>query len=262
MNDSPILITEADGVATITLNRPEKHNAFDDKIIAELIRLIADIEKDDSLRVLILAANGKSFSAGGDLAWMKRTASYSREQNQNDAAGLAELLRSLNNLSIPTIARVQGAAFGGAVGLTSCCDMAVGTQYAKFCLSEVRVGLVPATISPYVIAAIGQRAARRYFLTAERFSAQTALELGLLSAVVEPEQLDDEIAKLVEALLSNGPAALTAAKKLIADVANQPISAELIEQTSKLIADLRISPEGQEGLSAFLEKRKPHWIKT
>ena len=262
MNDSSILLSNVNGVATVTLNLPEIHNAFDDKVIAKLYQIMTTLNADESVRVVILAAKGKSFSAGGNLDWMKRAASYSHGENQSDAQGLAELLRALNTLSKPTIARVQGAAFGGAVGLVSCCDMAVGTPAARFSLSEVKVGIVPATISPYVIAAIGQRAARRYFLTAERFSAQTALELGLLSAVVEPEQLDDEIAKLVEALLSNGPAALTAAKKLIADVANQPISAELIEQTSKLIADLRISPEGQEGLSAFLEKRKPNWIKT
>ena len=260
MPNNSVLFSSAGGVATITLNRPEKHNAFNDKIIAELIRLIADLENDASVRVLILAANGKSFSAGGDLAWMKRTANYSVEQNQNDAAGLAELLRSLNNLSKPTIARVQGAAFGGAVGLTSCCDIAIGTPHAKFCLSEVKVGLVPATISPYVIAAIEQRAARRYFLTAERFSAQTALDLGLLSKVVSPEQLDEEVAQFAKTLLANGPIAITAAKKLIRDVANVPISKDLIQQTSQLIADLRVSPEGQEGLSAFLDKRSPNWL--
>ena len=158
---------------------------------------------------MIIAANGKSFSAGGNLDWMKRAASRSHAENQTDAQGLAELLRALNSLSKPAIARVQGAAFGGAVGLVSCCDMAVGTPAARFSLSEVKVGIVPATISPYVIAAIGQRAARRYFLTAEQFSAQTALELGLLSAVVEPDQLDKEIANLVASLLGNGPCALT-----------------------------------------------------
>lgn len=261
MSDTPILITKADGVATITLNNPEKHNAFDDQIIAELCSIISELDQDDSVRVVVIAAKGKSFSAGANLQWMKRMASYSREQNQSDAQGLAELLRALNNLSKPTIARVQGAAFGGAVGLVSCCDMAIGTPQASFCLSEVKVGIVPATISPYVIAAIGQRAARRYFLSAERFSAQTALTLGLLSEVVEPDQLDNEIGKLVDHLFANGPHALGAAKKLISDVANQPISAELIEQTSQLIADLRVTPEGQEGLSAFLEKRSPNWIK-
>lgn len=254
-----IIVSEDKGVATVTLNLPQKHNAFDDQVIAGLTNAFRTIDENESIRIMVLAANGKSFSAGGDLAWMKRMASYSYEENLVDAQALAEMLRTLNCMSKPTIARVQGAAFGGAVGLVSCCDIAVGSEKAKFCLSEVKVGLVPATISPYVIAAIGQRAARRYFLTAELFNAQIALNLGLLSEVVDEDQLDKEIDKIIAALLSNSPMAISASKQLISDVANMKIDDSLIKQTSELIAKVRVSEEGQEGLTAFLEKRPPNW---
>ncbi len=247
------------GVATVTLNNPKKHNAFDDTIIAQLTAFFEQIGDNTDVRVMILAATGKSFSAGADLNWMKRMKSYSYEENLEDARALANMLRTLNFLPVPTIARVQGAVFGGAVGLVSCCDMAVAATGAGFCLSEVKIGLLPATISPYVIDAIGQRAARRYFVTAERFSAQTAAQLGLVSEVVEEDQLDDEINTLIESLLGNSPAAIKGAKQLIFDVAGREINDELIDFTSKRIADIRVSPEGQEGLSAFFEKRKPVW---
>ncbi len=250
------------GVATITMNNPDKHNAFDDTIIAELTRAFHAVANDDQVRLVMLASAGKNFSAGADLNWMKRMASYSRDENYRDSEALAEMLRSLNFMPKPTIARVQGAAFGGAVGLVSCCDMAVGTPRASFCLSEVKIGLMPATISPYVVAAIGQRASRRYFTTAERFSADTALQLGLLSQVVEAEQLDASIEALVTQLLGNSPAAITAAKQLVFDVADQNIDAALIEETCRRIADIRVSPEGQEGLGAFLEKRPAAWIQA
>ncbi len=247
------------GVATVTLNNPKKHNAFDDSIIAELTASFIQIAENKNVRVMILAAIGKNFSAGADLNWMKRMMNYSYEENFEDARALANMLRTLNFLPVPTIARVQGAVFGGAVGLVSCCDMAVAASEAGFCLSEVRIGLLPATISPYVIDAIGQRAARRYFVTAERFSAQTAALLGLVSEVVEEDQLDGEINKLIGYLLTNSPAAIIGAKQLVSNVAGREISDELIDFTSERIAEIRVSTEGQEGLSAFFEKRKPLW---
>lgn len=249
------------GVATVTLNRPEKHNAFDDHIIACLTEAFESVANNDQARVMILAAEGKSFSAGADLGWMQRMADYSYEDNVRDAQGLAQMLNTLNQMPMPTIARVQGAAYGGAVGLVSCCDMAVGTHRASFSLSEVKIGILPATISPYVVAAIGQRAARRYFQTAERFDAQTALDLQLLSAVVDESELDATITQLSEAVLANSPAAVKAAKQLIFDIAGQPIDDRLIEATTHSIASIRVSEEGQEGLKAFLEKRSASWVK-
>jgi len=247
------------GIATVTLNNPNKHNAFDDKIIEELTAAFEQINNNKDVRVMILAATGKNFCAGGDLAWMKRMASYSYDENIKDSKALAKMFNDLNFLAVPTIARVQGIAFGGGVGLICCCDMAVTTPDASFSLSEVKIGLIPAVISPYVVAAIGQRAARRYCITAERFDAQTALELGMVSKVVEKEQLDHEIDKLAETLLANSPAAIVGAKQLIFDVAGRKIDADLTDFTCERIAEIRVSAEGQEGLTAFLEKRKPTW---
>ena len=259
MSDLVTINLAGNGVARVSLNNPSKHNAFDDAIIKELTSAFRQIDSDDSIKVLVLQAEGKSFSAGGDLDWMKRMAGYSYEENLADAKLLAEMLRTLNFLNKPTIARVQGAAFGGAVGLVSCCDIAVGSTRSSFCLSEVKVGLVPATISPYVVAAMGERASRRYFLSAERFSAETASDLNLLSSVVEEDQLDQEVDRFITLLLANGPQALKASKKIIADVAHKAIDEKLIEHTCELIANVRGSEEGQEGLSAFLEKRAPNW---
>jgi len=250
------------GVATISLNRPERHNAFDDQLIAELTQVLEQVASDNQVRAVVLASEGKSFSAGADLHWMQRMAQYSFEENLADASALGNLLRVLNFLPKPTIARVQGAAFGGAVGLVSCCDIAVASVRAKFCLSEVKIGIVPATISPYVIAAIGQRAARRYFVTAEPFDAATAAQLGLVSKVVEESELDAVVNRMLEQLLANSPAAICAAKKLVFEVAEQPIDDALIARTSELIAGIRVSDEGQEGLSAFLEKRTPSWLRN
>lgn len=258
--DNLLLTIDNRGVATLRLNRPELHNAFDDTLIADLTDALEKLADNDRVRVLILASEGKSFSAGADLKWMKRMARYSYEENLADANALAKLLKTLNFFPRPTIARVQGAAFGGAVGLVSCCDIAVASTRASFSLSEVKIGIVPATISPYVVAAIGQRAARRYFTTAERFSAETAVQLELVSEVVEEAQLDEVVNKLVESLLANSPAAVRTAKQLVFDVANRPIDDELIVDTGKIIAAIRVSQEGQEGLSAFLEKRKPGWV--
>lgn len=247
------------GVAYVTLTRPEKHNAFDDEMIAGLTRYFRQAGDDNNVRVLVLQAEGKSFSAGGDLRWMQRMADYSYEENHADAMALATMLHTLNTLPKPTIARVQGAAFGGAVGLIACCDMAIGSKLSKFCLSEVKIGLIPATISPYVIEAMGPRVCRRYFQTAEVFSARRARRLGLLSETVTEEELDSTVNDLITQLLTNGPVAVGQAKALIRDVAYRPVDDSLMQETSKMIANIRVSEEGQEGLHAFLEKRPAKW---
>lgn len=261
MNTEPV-ITAIDprGVATVTINNPAKHNAFDDVIIAQLRLALDTLAERKDVRVVVLASEGKHFSAGADLEYMQRMAAFDYGHNLRDAEALAGMLKALFGLPQPTIARVQGAAFGGAVGLVSCCDMAVATRGATFALSEVKIGLVPATISPYVIRSIGERAARRYFLTAERFDAHKALQLGLISEIADEEALDAEVAQLVEAILGNGPEAVRAAKDLIVNVAGEEITAELVEDTCARIAHIRVSKEGQEGLGAFLEKRKPNWL--
>ncbi len=248
------------GVATVTLNRPEKHNAFDDAVIAALRSAFDDLAARDEVRVVVLASEGKSFSAGADLGWMKRMAEYDYADNHRDAQALAGMLDALASLPQPTIARVQGAAYGGAVGLVSCCDMAVASEAASFCLSEVKIGLIPATISPYVIRAMGERAARRYFTTAERFGAPEAQGVGLVSEVTTAEGLDASVEELVATLLQNGPAAVRASKALVVDFAGRDISPELIEDSCGRIARIRVSPEGQEGLAAFLNKRQPDWL--
>ena len=250
------------GIATVTLNNPAKHNVFDDEIIALLTSTFKALASNADIRAMILTGSGKSFSAGGDLAWMKRMASYGYDENLADAQGLALMLKTLNSLPFPTIAKVAGAAFGGAVGLISCCDIAIGASNAKFSLSEVKIGLLPATISPYVIAAIGQHAARRYFLTAERFDASTALQLGLLSECVELDQLDRKVGEITSAIASNSPAAVKASKQLIFNVAGKKLNQELIDYTCNEIATIRASNEGKEGLQAFLDKRTANWLKT
>jgi len=258
------VITDIDdhGVAQVRLNNPDKHNAFDDQMIGQLTEAFIAIADNYNVRAMVLGSEGKSFSAGADLEWMKRMASYSYDENLRDASALTLMLKTLNEIPQPTIARIQGPAFGGAVGLVSCCDMAVAASAGSFSLSEVKIGLVPATISPYVIAAIGQRAARRYFVTAERFDAHRALQLGLVNEVVDAEQLDQEIDRLINTLLANGPEAVTGAKQLVFDVAGKPIDQQLIDATCETIAAIRVSEQGQEGLQAFLERRKPQWIKN
>ncbi len=247
------------GVASVTLNCPEKHNAFDDNVIATLTAIFSEISQRQDIRVVILQANGKSFSAGADLAWMKRMASYSFEDNLADANKLAEMLSVLNFLPQPTLGKIQGAAFGGAVGLASCCDIVLASDKASFCLSEVKLGLIPATISPHVINAIGVKASRRYFQTAERFSADKARQLGLVDEVIEHNNLNDSVDAMIKTILSNGPKAMRQAKALIFDVAYQTIDSNLLTETSKRIANIRISDEGQEGLNSFFEKRPPQW---
>lgn len=263
-SDSVDLVTlsiEA-GVATVTLNNPDKHNAFDDKIIAQLTHAFDRIASDENVHVMVLASTGKSFSAGADLGWMKRMASYSYEENLADANALATMLHKLNFLPQPTIAKVQGAAFGGAVGLASCCDIVIASEKASFCLSEVKLGLIPATISPYVVNAIGLKASRRYFQTAERFFAAKAEQIGLVDEVVSPDALDEATNAMIKQLLTNGPVATREAKQLAFDVAYQPINNELMQETSKRIAAIRVSEEGQEGLTAFFEKRPASWLKN
>ncbi len=247
------------GVATVTMNNPDKHNAFDDSIIAALSQLFNDIAQCDDIKVMVLASTGKSFSAGADLGWMKRMASYSYQENLADANALAQMLKNLNFMPQPTIAKVQGAAFGGAVGLASCCDIVLASEKASFCLSEVKLGLIPATISPYVVNAIGQKASRRYFQTAERFFADKAQQLGLVDEILPLTELDAAVDKMTQTLLANGPLAVRQAKQLALDVAYQDIDEALIAMTSERIAAIRVSPEGQEGLGAFFEKRQPTW---
>jgi methylglutaconyl-CoA hydratase len=248
-------------VGIVTLNRPDKHNAFDDALILALTQTLRDLEANPGVRVVVLSGMGKSFSAGADLNWMKRISEYSQEQNFTDAMALAELMRTLHDLKKPTIARVHGAAYGGGVGLIACCDIAVASAAATFALSEVRIGLIPAVISPYVIAAIGERAARRYFLTGERFDAGEAYRIGLVHEyAVDDDKMDLTLNAIVEGLLSAGPGSQREAKALIEAIANRPISQALIEDTAQRIARVRVSAEGQEGLSAFLAKRSPNWI--
>ena len=260
MSDNAVIIElDERGVASLCINRPEIHNAFDDALIQQLLKALDTIEADPKARVLVLRSEGKSFSAGADLRWMRRMADYSEAENMADAMELAELMRRLNTFSKPTIARIQGATFGGGVGLVACCDMAVGSHAARFSLSEVRLGLIPAVISPYVVAAIGERAARRYFQTAERFDANEAYRLGLLHELVDETELDSTIDGLVDNLLKGGPNALAAAKDLIFAVAHQPTTADVITDTAKRITATRASDEGKEGLNAFLEKRAANW---
>lgn len=249
----------ADGVATVTLDRPEVHNAFDDQAIAELTQAFRRLGADPAARVVVLRANGKSFSAGADLDWMQRVARYSHEQNVADAMALAEMLHTLDTCPKPTLALVQGPAYGGGVGLVAACDIAVAAETAFFALTEVRLGLIPAVISPYVIAAIGERACRRYLLTAERFSAADAYRLGLVHQVVPADRLDAAVADLVARLRECGAAAQAAAKELIRDVACRPIDDAVVRNGAERIARQRASAEGREGVAAFLEKRKPAW---
>ncbi|MEE4280004.1 MAG: enoyl-CoA hydratase/isomerase family protein [Halieaceae bacterium] len=247
------------GVATVRLQRPEKHNAFDDDMIARLREHFDRLAADPAVRVVILAAAGRSFSAGGDLAWMQRMADYDYADNLNDARALAAMLRSLKQLPQPSIACVQGGAFGGAVGLICCCDIAIGADTARFGLTETRVGLLPATIGPYVIEALGPRWTRRLFLTAERIDAQRAAQIGLLHEYCPAEQLSDRVEAVVGELLANGPTAMREAKKLCADLTYRAVDEAIIEDTSARIARLRVGDEGQEGLNAFLDKRAPPW---
>jgi len=256
-----LLLIEIDGAGTawVTLNRPGVHNAFDDTLIAELSAAFERLGDDGAVRAVVLGALGKSFSAGGDLNWMRRMSGYSREENRCDAEGLAAMLRNISHCPKPTLAVVQGAALGGGVGLVAACDIALAADVATFRLSEVKLGLIPATIGPYVVAAMGERAARRYALSAERFDAMEAKRIGLVHEVVPAAELGSAARAMLAALAGNGPAAMAATKGLIRAVAGCPIDAEVIADTARRIADVRASDEGREGIAAFLEKRKPNW---
>jgi methylglutaconyl-CoA hydratase len=247
-------------VATVTLNRPEVRNAFNDEVIAELTQVFTTLGTRDDVRCIVLAAEGPAFCAGADLNWMRRMADYTRDENFADAGQLAAMLSTIHACPKPTIARVQGDAYAGGTGLVAVCDIAVSVDTAQYCLSEVRLGLIPATISPYVIRAMGARAAHRYFLTAERFDAAEALRIGFVHEVVSAAELDAKVHDIAQALVNAGPQAVRLCKKLVQDVADQPITSALLKMTVDGIADIRVSPEGREGVQSFLQKRKPNWI--
>ena len=252
-----LLVEKKDGVARVTLNRPEVRNAFDDALIKQLYENFLSLGEDRTVRVVILAGNGPAFCAGADLNWMKRMAGYDYDGNLRDARALADMLATLDRMPKPTIARVHGPAFAGGTGLVAACDIAVGTSEAKFCFSEAKLGLSPATISPHVLRAIGERAARRYFLTAEVFDAEEAHRIGMLTILTE--KLDETVDGLLVHLLAGGPEAMQKIKELVRAVASQPLDDALVADTAKRIAEIRVSPEGKEGIASFLEKRKPSW---
>lgn len=256
-----ILTSIKDGIGTIMMNRPEVHNAFNEEVIADMTVAFKKMESDPNVRAVILRGNGKSFSAGGDLNWMRRVADYSFDQNVKDAMGLGELLKTINFLAKPTIALVHGNAFGGGVGLTACCDIAIAATGTQFCLSEVRIGLIPSIIAPYVMAAIGERQARRFFLTAERFDADKAKSIGLVHEVVAGAELDQAAEKIIAALKDGAPGAQGLGKKLILEISGRPIDAGMIHLTATRIAEARAADEGKEGLNAFLNKTEPGWKK-
>lgn len=247
------------GVTTITLNRPNKCNAFNEQTITELTNALETSAANPKTRIVILTAAGEIFSAGADLDWMRKMGSYNYEENLADAKCLATLLKTLDELPLPTIAKIQGPAFGGAIGLISCCDIAIATFNSTFCFSEVKIGLIPATIAPYIIQTIGVSHAQCYFLSAETIDAQQALNLGLLHKVVDREELDLAIEKTIQNLLANSPKAMGAIKALIKEIQYQPINEDVQHATCKRLAKIRMSDQGQEGLSAFLEKRHPSW---
>ena len=258
---STAIRTDVQGhVATVTLSRPEVRNAFNDEVIAELSQAFTTLGDDARVRAIVLAAEGPAFCAGADLNWMRRMADYTREENLRDAAQLAFMLRTIYECPKPTIARVQGDVYAGGMGLVAACDMAVSVDTAHYCLSEVKLGLIPATISPYVIRAMGPRAAHRWFLTAERFGAAEAHRIGFVHEVVSAERLDATVGELLKALTSASPHAVKACKQLVQDVAERDITRLLIERTVEGIADIRASSEGKEGVQSFLQKRKPAWL--
>lgn len=255
-----LTLTVNAGVATVTLTQPEIRNAFSDEVILEITEAFRVAGERPDVRAVVLAAEGTAFCAGANLNWMRRMADYDRAENLQDAGALAEMLRTIYHCPKPTIARVQGDVYAGGMGLVAACDMAVAAENAGFCLSEVKIGLVPGTIAPYVLLAMGARAGHRYFLTGERFDAAEALRIGFVHQVVAAEQLDDAVDGLLKALLVAGPDAVRTCKKLVLDVAEREINAQLIASTVEVIADIRASEEGKEGVQAFLSKRKPSWL--
>jgi methylglutaconyl-CoA hydratase len=262
-NETAVLVEKkSNGVVVITLNRAELHNAFDDAVISTLTSAIEKIDRDPEVRVLVLSAKGKSFSAGADLNWMKKMAGYSWDENYQDSLKLAGLMQCLYECSKTTIAIVQGAAFGGGVGLVACCDIAIASDKALFCLSEVKLGLIPSVISPYVVRAIGERNAKRYFATAERFNAHDAKHVQLVHSVIEHDELNDYCEDYINRILANGPVAMYQSKQLVNRVYNQTIDEDLVLETAQRIADIRASSEGREGVNAFLDKRPANWALT
>ena len=259
-NETPVVVSRrADGVVRVTLNRPQVRNAFDDAAVAALDRAFAAIEDDSGARAVVLSGAGKGFSAGADLAWMKRMAENDREANLADARALGNMLRRVARLSKPVVGLVHGAAFGGGAGLVACCDIAIAAESAVFSFSEVRLGLIPAVVSPYVVDAIGPRQARRYFLTGERFDAAEARRIGLVHEVAPADGLEAAGERILAALAANGPQAMAAAGELVARVAHRAVDDALVEDTARRIADSRAGAEGREGIAAFLGKRRPHW---
>jgi methylglutaconyl-CoA hydratase len=247
-------------VAQVWLNRPEVRNAFNEQVITALTATFAELSQDKALRVVVLGAHGKAFCAGADLNWMKAMAGYSWEQNRADAQQLADMLWTLDQCPVPIVGRIQGDCYAGGMGLAAVCDVLVAVEGATFCLSEARLGLLPATISPYVVRALGQPASRRYMVTAERFSAERAYALGMVHELATPETLDEKVDELVRTLVANGPQATRACKRLVQDVSGVPISEALRAETARRIADIRASDEGREGVASFLGKRKPSWL--
>jgi methylglutaconyl-CoA hydratase len=254
-----LIVERRNAVAIVTLNRPEVRNAFDDVLIADLTKTLLELDRDESVRVVVLAGAGKAFCAGADLNWMKRVAGYGYEDNLKDANALARMLKTLDRMSKPTIARVHGPAYAGGVGLVAACDIAIGSHEAEFCLTEVKLGLSPATISPYVVRAMGERLARRYFLTGEVIDAGEAYRLRLLSEVATTEELDGAVNALLGHLVVGGRQAHARIKDLVRTVASGEIDDAMIADTAKRIAEIRVSPEGREGIASFLEKRNPAW---
>lgn len=259
MNYETLQIAVTGGVGTIWMNRPEVRNAFNETMIAELTQAFRAADADQNVRAVVLAGRGPAFCAGADLNWMKKMSGYSLEENHADAMGLAAMLNTIYMMKKPTVARVHGPAFAGGMGLVAACDIAVAVEAAEFCLSEVKLGLTASTISPYVVAAMGERQARRYFLTAERFSAAEALRIGLVHQLVAMAELDTSVDALLAQLLAASPAAIAASKELIRSVARGAIGQDMIADTAGRIAAARTSPDGKEGIRSFLEKRKPSW---
>lgn len=257
---SNLLIAHNGPVATVTLNRPDVRNAFDDALIGALTNTFRTLGHDRNTRVIVLAAEGKAFCAGADLAWMRRMADYTHDENLADATALATMLRTIHETPKPVIARVQGDVFAGGMGLVAACDIAVAADTARFCLSEVKLGLIPATIAPYVIAALGARAAQRFFLTAEVFSAETAVQTGFVHEAVDGDALEAAVARYIGAFLDASPAALAEGKRLLRDVGGRAIDDALVADTARRIADIRASDEGREGVQSFLNKTKPSWL--
>lgn len=252
-------VTFTGQIATVTLNRPDVRNAFNEAMIAELTAAFEALNGRDDIRAVVLAANGKAFCAGADLNWMKKMAGFSDEENRADAMRLANMLSAIYRCNKPVIARVNGDAYAGGMGLIAACDIVVAADTARFCLSEARLGLIPATIAPYVIRALGEQASRRYFTTAEQFDCATALRLGLVSEAVSVDQLDATVQQIAETLCANGPHAVRACKQLVQDVAGRMLNEALIEDTAVRIARVRAGAEGREGVASFVEKRAPAW---